>query len=638
MNFFTRQYLLIFCLGAVLLVNNTLAGLMGNEPVNREQISELMNDAEFQKAMSAMGVPIDKMTPEEKEQLVNESVQQIQQIQQMSPEEQERLMHDAFSQMQQMQEAPQKQQAQPATPPQQTLEPVKSEPKKPQVSQHSVKTSKNVVQRLAKHIERAEIKFDGLLTASPDNSLEIAWAQTEHELIWVLSALHRITNNDKVLEKIASTEYSVLKKQLESLTKELKSLNKKFKVPDTAQLKHVEGIDASRAGLISDTEKERSKKAAETIIKVLGESTPAITYGIKGMLEKYDKETLDAVEKEAKERTARPKKPEVAYHTPKAAPSERSQRSGSYYDSPYDYPSYYGSSSPYYGSDRSSYGPSYDSSYPESKQKDSDKKTPEEKTKETKDGAIDKIKDTKTTPDKEQKKSAQEKGEEKFGEFTKQLDELEKKSEAFNKKYKKVVESITSEDTLKKLDENPEATSEIAEQLEDIRAAIVHTQSLASAIKREMKHSRQETAARDTEKKIWQQVENLKQTKALVDLDKNLSDKYKTGTLAALKSCATEYLTLVKNTKTAAAFRTEIVQLKQKFISAGSDSEKEKILKEIISNAEELKHRDKHESLDIDQDKAIPTYGPALEAYIKTKTDTEQKSFKETAEQLRKVV
>jgi len=319
--------------------------------VSRDEIKQVLDSPDFKQLSNMMGIPIDKMSDAEKEALISETEQFAKQIEQMPPQEQEKLMQDIFSQMPQAEQVEKKA---PEQKPEIKPEPKKTPEKetKQKISTQKIETNKELVKKLAKTLEKVELKFDSLLQASPDVDLERNWAGVKGSLPWPLAALHRLTNSQALLERLSSDEYRVLIGQISDLRKQLKPLNKKFKTSDTAKLRNVEGMDAARAELISDQEKEVSKRAATKIIQLLSGGVQPITFGIKGMLERYDREALAEIEKIAKQK-APAKLPDTKGSMYK---SDGSRSSGGSHGR--DYPSSYGGG--YGGYDRPYTGGGYE--------------------------------------------------------------------------------------------------------------------------------------------------------------------------------------------------------------------------------------------------------------------------------------
>jgi hypothetical protein len=189
--------------------------LAGTPQISREEIEKVLDSEDFKQLSKVMGIPIETMSQEDKKALIDETQQFAQQMEQLPPQEQEKVMQDIFSQVEQQAQQPEVQ-------PKETVQPKVPEkkvttPEKPKVAHHKIESSKKTAQKLASLLEKIELKFNSMLRASPDTTLEQSWAKITGELPWTISAMHRMSNNEKVLEKLSSSEFGVLNGQISSL-------------------------------------------------------------------------------------------------------------------------------------------------------------------------------------------------------------------------------------------------------------------------------------------------------------------------------------------------------------------------------------------------------------------------------------
>lgn len=322
-------------------------------PITRESIEALIDSPEFAQLTKEImpDMPDIKMTKEEREQVINDTLNFAHKMESLPPEEQERELRGMMEQLQQPLPPEIKEPRKTAPVPVKTED---KEDKKTKISTAKAEHVKRTLERLAKRIEKVELRMASLLQVSPDRATEQHWARAKQDLPWLVSALHRISNNEETLKAIGSHEYTMLTEQIDSLYRELKRHSKHLKVPDTAKLRKLEDKDLARAGTISEPEKRRSKQAATQIIHILDSSLQNVTFGLRKMLEKYAADMLAQIEKEAKTKKDTSKTPSWS-----GSSNRSSYPSNSYRDSSGGYGSYYPSS----GRSSGGYSPSSRSSH-----------------------------------------------------------------------------------------------------------------------------------------------------------------------------------------------------------------------------------------------------------------------------------
>lgn len=328
-RFIFYQFLVLLTLPNLFIGNFINADQAPQGPVTREAVEALLDSPEFASLTKDLmpDMPQAAMSAEEREQVIQDTLRQVQRLEVMSPEEQQKELEAMLGQLQQpqAQEVPTPQPipvAQPEPAPAQ-------EEKRPTVTETVARSTQETLRHLAKTIDTIQLRLGGLLRASPDSAMELNWAHVQEDLPWLVSALRRVSNNRSVVETLSSHEFTTLMKQVTTLDQQLKREKKHLKVPDTAQLKKLSDTDLARSQPISELEKKRSKQTATTIIKLLSESTSNISFGLRKMLEKYAADMLKEIEKEAKKIPAPVTKPAAA-----VAPYRGSDHAG-YAGSPY---------------------------------------------------------------------------------------------------------------------------------------------------------------------------------------------------------------------------------------------------------------------------------------------------------------
>ncbi len=338
------------------------------KPVTREEIESMLISPEFQELAQELmpGASID-MSPEEREAIIQDTLNFAQKMEGLTPEEQQQELEAMFKQLPQPPSVGKKEPV-PA--------PVPVQPSKPQPDKKpapkpikNLTDTKSLLEKTTKLIENVELQLGSLLRVTSDNYLEQKWAEVKQELPFTISLLKRITTKETLLENFATQEYKLLQTQIKDLYTDLKKEQKRLSIPDTAQLTTLSPEDAARAELmVNDTKKEISKDAVKKIINILSRSVQNINYGCKKLFEKYAPTELKEIEKKFPT-----KQPRQESSSSKESPSSRGYGDDSYY-SPY-----YGGGSPYYG-DRSDYYK------PSSEKKGSGKTSPSKEGKKVKTG------------------------------------------------------------------------------------------------------------------------------------------------------------------------------------------------------------------------------------------------------------
>ena len=270
---------------------------VNNQQVSQLDIEAMISSDEFNKLAADLGIK--DLTNEEREALVQETMEFAQKPYKEQQEELQKMFGDIQDQMPQPQVPAKPEQVPPEQVPPVKKEQAKSEKdKKPvTVSKKAVESLKTLSKKLAQDLENIQISFASLPTVTADILLRQKWENVETDLPFAVSLLRRLSNNAALLEEAASSEFKLLQTQMKEIHQDLKEPRKKLAISDTAQLSKLSAIELSRAISPSNFEKEGSKKAVKKIITLLSSSMQNVTYGLRKLYEKYAPKDLKEIEK-----------------------------------------------------------------------------------------------------------------------------------------------------------------------------------------------------------------------------------------------------------------------------------------------------------------------------------------------------
>lgn len=261
-------------------------------PVSEEEVNQFINSEEFEKLFGPM-------SEEERKQLAQATMQASQELEAMSPQERQKIEQQAEEFMKKQLEAQPEKPEQPLPTPQIT-QPART-PALPQptpikttapADSSKLSSIRLLVDRTSELIEDIDLKFESLPRVSSDNILENKWFQIKPDIPFAVATLKAIGKKDQLLEKLTSSEYRLLKDQITGLRNELERSSKNLIAPDSGMLSKLSDADAARAQPLTKQEKKQSKRARNRIIELLHQEIPNISFGIKGLLEKYAPEVL----------------------------------------------------------------------------------------------------------------------------------------------------------------------------------------------------------------------------------------------------------------------------------------------------------------------------------------------------------
>lgn len=262
-------------------------------PPSEEEINQFLNSDEFEKLFGPMN-------PDEKKALAEATMQETKKLEQMSPQERQELERQAEeflqSQLERQQEqplpVPQEPQPAPTVPMPKPTPTPKTGPTPVAVNSSKLAGIRDLVENTGELIEDIDLQFESLPRVSSDNVLENKWAQIKPDIPFTVATLKAVGKKDQLLEKLISSEYRLLKDQLSGLRSELARNHRNLITSDSSMLSKLSDTDAARAQPLTKQEKKQSKRARNRIIEILHQEIPNISFGIKGLLEKYAPEVL----------------------------------------------------------------------------------------------------------------------------------------------------------------------------------------------------------------------------------------------------------------------------------------------------------------------------------------------------------
>jgi len=488
------------------------------KPVTRGEIEKMLDSPEFQQLAGDMmpGASI-KMSEEEKQAIIDDTLQFAQKMEALTPEEQQKELEDMFKQLPPppMQPTPERKSVQQPVQPKPTVQP-KTVPEKGAVSKKVIDLKK-LLQKVVKALETIEISFDSMARVSSDNTVEHKWADVKEELPFTISTLKRIDKKEDLLERLASQEFKLLQSQLKELYDDLTPQQRQLAIADAAKLEKLSPADASRARPIDKKSKKASQSAVHKIVSILSRSIQNVNYGNKKLFEKYAPAELKEVEKDIQKGSA-------VRQTPTRAQAADSPDTGyGYYPGAPSYGRHtpYDGRSPYYDR-RSRPATAQHPSFGPQRHKDGDKtqkglrkeKDDQKKTPPTTDGKKGATKET----DKDKKITHKTRAE-----ADKALDEIQKTIDKLEKSAKKTLNEGLSGTLagLVELDitdlDSREAINEARLSLQDINPVVTELTGDVSKFLSKIKDVQNEIKD-GYKKRIKDYLEKQKETKRLVEL------------------------------------------------------------------------------------------------------------------------